>query len=58
MIDERKLHRAYTRRNLERQKFCQTNIETETDILIQPNIASNICAYFVNNDDIITQTRK
>jgi hypothetical protein len=26
--------------------------------LIQSNIASNICAYLINNDEIIIQTRK
>jgi len=58
MIDERKLHKAFTRRVLERKKFCQPNIEVENNTLIQPNIASNICAYLVNNDEVIIQTRK
>ena len=58
MINERKLHKAFTRRVLERQKFYQTNMEAENNILIQPNIASNMCTYLVNNDDVITQMRK
>jgi len=56
MINERKLHKAFTRRVLERQKCYQTNIEA--DNIIQPNIASNICAYLINNDEMVTQTRK
>jgi len=56
MINERKLYKVFTRRVLEWQKCYQTNVEA--DNIIQPNIASNICAYLINNDEIVTQTRK
>jgi hypothetical protein len=63
LLQQRQLHEAYCSKPLERKfKHGKSNLSSEQSLLIQPNKASHILAYFTKNEipeqRFITQREK